>query len=463
VIKKIDYILLSSYIVWGSTFNNEYESIKAIKENYPNKKIILGEVAVHYNSLESEYINEATKNINDVNWNPEFQALITHQYMQFLSKLFPDKETGMYWWEIGQLYIGKLSWASNEGINFYKAIDSHKKWKDVNNWSQMNCFDNNAIALPSLDAISNFERNIESNDYNHFSPIEYFGFNTNSYNEKIKMFYEQIKFSWPNFFIKLDLNKIIYDKNNISINDKDIDVEIYLNEENVSQEELKNKVINKVKNEFRSLMYSQITFKDFKYDLKTNIGSITLSSNENSFYYKNFAELKFKVYNEYLTNTIDLTSRNIKIAKNDKQWYLKIINELKSQPNYAFGDQIWKYLNISGGGTDDNNIWLYDENKSVNRDAEFFLLKNDQIRMSTNKVDNDILNNNKIWIDDFSKYDFVGNNTIYFAIRKGINDINLEYNIPSTFSQVGKESWKYIDLLVYKYRTLPVLCRQLKI
>ncbi|MDE6289360.1 MAG: hypothetical protein K2L64_01185, partial [Ureaplasma sp.] len=53
-------------------------------------------------------------------------------------------------------------------------------------------------------------------------------------------------------------------------------------------------------------------------------------------------------------------------------------------------------------------------------------------------------------IDDFSKYDFVGNNTIYFAIRKGINDINLEYNIPSTFSQVGKESWKYIDLLVYK-------------
>ena len=160
---------------------------------------------------------------------------------------------------------------------------------------------------------------------------------------------------------------------------------------------------------------------------------------------------QIKVYNEYLTNTIDLTDNIIDISKNDNSWYKKIINFLNSQKDYAFGSQIWDYLKISGGATDDDNIWLYDNNKNVNRNTEFFLLKNDQIRLSNNKVDYDILNKNKIWINNFNNYK-TGKNNIYFAVRKGISDLNLENSTNSTFFEVGTESWKYIDLLIYKLK-----------
>ena len=69
--------------------------------------------------------------------------------------------------------------------------------------------------------------------------------------------------------------------------------------------------------------------------------------------------------------------------------------------------------------------------------------------MYDNLVYFDVLNKNKFWIDNFKNYKN-GERTIYFAIRKAINSLDVDSNTVSTYEQVGKYQWKYIDLLVYK-------------
>ena len=198
-------------------------------------------------------------------------------------------------------------------------------------------------------------------------------------------------------------------------------------------------------------MYNQIDFSNFSYNQETNIGEIKLNAKNNSFYYKENSQiiLKFKVFPKYLSDTVDLSSNVIDISKDDNSWYKTIIEKLKSQSNYAFDNQIWKYLNIKGGANNDNNIWLYDENKNVNRDAEFFLLNSDEVRKTNNKIDFDVLQKQKFWVDNFKNWD-IGNHDIFFAIRKSIYGIDWEKDTQSTYSQVGAESWKYTDILIYK-------------
>lgn len=447
-----DSIQFSFYLIYRKTLNTLPEQFNLIRSTFPNQKLYMGEVSLAFSGKEDTNINEAGISWSIGNdWNPEIQAFTMFQHMQLLSKLLPDIETGFYWWEIGQLYIGRLSWATKEGIKYFKG-NNYSTWKDINNWSSNICFDKNAIALPVLDVISHFERNINLENYDVYKP-DYFKINLgnkiDSYD--LNYFIKKINFLWPKNFDKKDLSKILFDKNNKSAIDNEIDIEIYLN--NQLDKFNENLVINEIEKQYISLMYNQINFSDFEYNNSTNIGSIKLTAKDNSFYYipGSNITLKFKVYNEYLINTIDLTNNIIDISKNDNFWYKKIINFLNSQKDYAFGSQIWNYLKISGGATDDDNIWLYDNNKNVNRNAEFFLLKNDQIRLSNNKVDYDILNKNKIWVNNFNNYK-TGINDIYFAVRKGINDLNLENSTNSTFSEVGTESWKYIDLLIYKLK-----------
>ena len=451
-----DSIQFSFYMLYDYELNWLPKQFELIRQEFPNQKLYMGELSLVFSSQENQNINQGTQgNGINANWDPEIQALVTFQHMQLLSKLLPDIETGCYWWEIGQLYIGRFSWATKEGIEYFKGEDyKEKNFQDVNDWSSNICFDKNGIALPVLDVFKDFERNPELSEWNIYEPNSYFELDSygNLTKTDFNFFVKQIKFLWRKDFIKKDLSKMFYDKKGASAEVQDIDLEIYLNNKKTTIDE--NLVIKKIKEEYISLMYNQIDFSDFSYDENTKIGQIKLSGSENSFYYKNDSSiiLKFKVFPEYLTNTIDLTSNTINISKTDNLWYKKIISFLKNQKTTGdFGTQIWDYLNIKGGGTDDDNIWLYDENKQVNRDAEFFLLSTDKIRRSSNKVDYDILKEQKFWIDNFKNYK-TGIHDVYFAIRKAVHEINWEYDTKSTFSEIGAESWKYTDILIYKLK-----------
>ena len=454
IFQQIDTLQISLHIAYKWTLLNLYDIIKNITDKYYWLDIYLGEISVPYTSAETTNINQTTIANDTGTWTPEIQALVIFQSLQFLSKLFPTNEIGFYWWEIGQIYVGRESWATKAGMESYNNID-YKSWQDINNWTEMTCFDRNGIALPSLDVIKNFERNYEKENVVIVDKLQdYFQFLNNSNSIQSKYFYENINFLWPKNFNKKDLSKLLFDKYNQSAITQQIDIELYLNNKTLNNKQLEELLIQKIKDEYISLMFSQISFSNFVYDDFNKTGEITLVANPDSFYYVSNSQIKltFKVYDAYLSNTIDLTQQSIEINRNDNLWYKKIISFLKNQklPN-DFGTQIWDYLKITGGASDDDNIWLYDNNKNVNRNAEFFLLSQDKIRLANNKVDSTVLDENKFWIANFQNYSN-GENIVYFAIRKGINSIDWENNINSTFYDVGSESWKYIDLLIYKLK-----------
>ena len=460
-INEVDTIQLSSYIVYGTTLDKLYNDIETIKKRLPNKKIVIGELAMPYTSQEYGYINDGstgvvnTKKPDYIDYSPEIQALFMYQYMQFLSKILPNMETGFYWWEIGSLYIGKSSWATKIGME--SIPHRSENWRDVNNWASLTGFDRNAIALPVLDVINNFSRNWNENNQ-VYKPHEIVNIIDN--NDTFQnVFYKNINFLYPSNFVKNDLSKICVNLSNHNANDLDIDINIHINKYELDKylnsysfnEILEYIVIDEIKKEFDSIMYDQVNFSNFNYDKDSKIGEVTISAKDNSFYYLGSNTFKFQIHDKYYTNTIDLTNTIIDIDKNSNEWFKNIINVIKNQENWAFSNQIWNTFGIEGGANENNEIWLWDKNKYVNRNPEFFLLNNDAIRMYNNKVDSNILNNHKFWIDSFEQYS-IGTHDVYFAIRKGLNDINWEYNILSTYSQVGKESWQYIDILIYKIR-----------
>ncbi len=462
-IKYVDTIYISSYVVYHHTFNKLYNVLKVLKDNCPNKKIIIGEVAVPYTSQDYGYINDASSGVVNENkpdyfeYSPEIQSLITYQYMQLMSKLFPNIETGMYWWEVGYLYTGRAAWSTKAGLDYLSSMDMrNREFEDVNNWSTLTCFDRNGIALPVMDVINNFSRTID-NTYNIFNPNDIVDIYDNESSPK-NVFYKEINFAYPKNATKYNLANICYDKNNQNASNKIYDCEIHLNKYDYQDylnmytfdQILENIVILELQNEFDSIMYDQVVFDNFKYDNYSSTGEITISAKPNSFYYYGSITFKFKLHDSYYANTIDLSNQVININRNSNTWYHDIINVLKSQPDYAFGKQIYDYLNVSGGATDNNDIWLYDSDKQVNRNPEFFLLYNDQIRLYDGTVDVNILNSNKYWLNNFSELNNQNINTIYFGIRKAINSIDYTYNTPSTFQQVGKESWQKVDLLIYK-------------
>lgn len=463
VIKEIDTIQLSSYLVYSYTLNQLFDCIMHVTNKYPAKKIVVGEVSIPFTSYDYGFLNDGSAGLANKNkpnyfdYSPEIQALITYQYMQLISRLLPNIETGFYWWEIGYQYVGRSTWATMEGMKYLTSIDNSKH-NDISNWSSNTCFDKNHIALPVLDTISNFTRNPDFNEYQKYEPSTIVNMIDNQNSEK-NIFYKLINFNYPKQATKLQLSKICYNTDNINASDLDIDLNIYLNQYDYEKyllnynlnEILKFIVTSEFKKDFDSIMFDQIEINNFVYDEWEKIGSFTINAKANSFYYKGSNTFKFKVHDSYYQNTIDLTNTVIEIDKTNNEWYKDIINALKLQENWAFGKQIWDTFGIEGGASEDNTIWLWDPNKYTNRNAEFFLLDNDQIRLHNNKVDFDVLKEHKIWIDNFSKYNS-GEHEIYFAIKKGLNDIVWEYDIPSTYSQVGKESWKYVDLLVYKLK-----------
>lgn len=457
-----DTIQLSSYVAYGCTFDKFYEELKILKDTLPNKKLVIGEVTIPFTSQEYGFLNDGSAGVVNgkkpdyFDYSPEIQSLIMYQYMQFISKMFPNIETGFYWWEVGYLYTGRSTWATKEGMEYLPDIDKNTHY-DISNWAGMTCFDRNGIALPVLDVINNFSRTTKEDDI-IYKPNDVINVYENSDNSK-NVFYKQINFIYPSSAPKYNLEQICYDKNNANAIDKEYDIEIHLNKYNYSDylthydfnQILEYIVILELKNEFDSIMYDQVEFDNFEYDPDIQEGQITIRAKDNSFYYFGNITFKFKIHNSYYTNTIDLTNQTININKNSNDWFRDIISVINSQQDWAFGKQIYDTLGVSGGANDNNDIWLWDGNKCADRNAEFFLLDSDNIRMYNNKVDYDVLNQHKFWIDNFAEYNS-GEHEIFFAIRKGLNDIDWEYNIPSTYSQVGKESWKYVDLLVYKLK-----------
>lgn len=457
-----DTIQISSYIIYRSTFDDLYETLLLVHKYYPNKKIVLGETSIPYSSSDYGYLNdgsagEINRNKPDnVNYSPEIQSLILFQYMQLLSKMFPNFETGFYWWEIGYLYIGRSSWATKEGMEYLPFLNK-KNTFDMSNWGSLTGFDRNGIALPMLDVVKNFNRQWRDNNV-IYRPNEIINIIDDS-DTKQNIYYKNINFLYPFDSNKFDLSKICFNLSNNNANDLDIDVNIHINKYDYSKylnnynyfEILKQIVIKEIQSEFDSIMYDQVNFLNFTYDSESKIGEITICAKDNSFYYVGSNTFKFKIHDTYYSKTIDLTNTSINIDKKSNSWFKVIINFLNNQDGWAFGKQIYEYFGIEGGANDNNEIWLWDPNKYVNRNPEYFLLTNDAIRMYNNKVDFDVLNQNKFWIDNFSKYSN-GEHIIYFAIKKGQNNIDWDYDIKSTFSQVGKESWKYVDLLVYKIK-----------
>ena len=232
-LKVVDTIQLSNYVIYlYGTFKDFVDKIKKIQELYPNKKIVLGEVAIPYSSIDYGYLNDGSSGFPNnkkpkyVDWSPEIQALIMSQYMQIISQLLPNIETGFYWWEPAYLYVGRSTWSTKVGLQYLSSKNSEsKKYSDISNWSLMGCFDRNGIALPVLDIIHSFSRE----DTNTYKPCDIVNI-LDQKDTSTNIFYKLVNVKFNNIDCqKQDLSKIFYSLLNENPNDSDIDLEIYLN------------------------------------------------------------------------------------------------------------------------------------------------------------------------------------------------------------------------------------------
>ncbi|MDE6289310.1 MAG: arabinogalactan endo-1,4-beta-galactosidase, partial [Ureaplasma sp.] len=221
-VRQCDSIHFSFYLQYAYQINVLPKEFEFVRKEFPNQKLYMGEVTYMYSSHGYENINQSGITADDIsnsNWDSEFQALTMFQNMQLLSKLLPDIETGFYWWEIGELYLGRFSWSTKEGFSYYRDWDyKERNYQDSNDWSSSTCFDKNGIALPVLDVINNFERNPNLSEYDVYDTNKYF--NTNKYENlfeiDLKYFIGKINFLWPKNFAKKDLSKLFINKLNQS-------------------------------------------------------------------------------------------------------------------------------------------------------------------------------------------------------------------------------------------------------
>ena len=458
VIEEVDNIYLSFYpnMSKDPQDNIYFQLIRKIqlyKEFFPNQNIYLGEFSLPFKSREEYLINTnnalSIGNTKISDGSPVSQFKLLYDCMNVLSNILPNEETGLYWWEPAFLAEGRLSWTTKEGIKHllpYESLGEYiSNFKDINNNSSMTMFDTNAIVLPSLYAYDFFERNanLEKNNVIKASEICSTINDSEIINSKAQILVNKN-------FNKIDLQNALYeDYSNIKYTSNKI-LNLYI--DNIKNEkDFENEITNLLKKYYSSLSLDQIEYSDFNFDKTSRIGSVKLVAKKKSFLYKGSITISFKI-NDYISTTIDLQNSPITIKANDNQWYSQIIAYLKSLPNWQFDNDIYNHLHIKGGANDDNAIWLWDEQKGVSRNAEFFLLKNDKIMNQNSSVEFDLLNQNKVWVDKLEDRYSKGEHEIYFAIKKGLNDLNLEWDIDSTFSQIGLESWKDVDILVYKVK-----------
>lgn len=453
--EQIDGIHFSFYPLFynQNAFENFVINIKKINEKYPYLELYVGEFAVNYlNSNQFYLLNQGTlfeKYIeNHWNLNVEKSNKLVYDIMNSLSNLLPNIKTGIYYWEPANIMVGSNSWATKSGLQFLDNYEDVSNYKDINNWSANCLFDTNGIALPSLEIIKQFSRKPKINDFDIYQTEDIAG-QWSKQNRIDKTIVNESNFIFNKDFTKLDLKDVfIKDYANLVYSDDQV-IEIYLNE---TSDSIENELIKKIKYFYSSIMYKFIEFKNYWISDDGTWGSIEAYATNNNYYYKGNIKFYFNVHQKYFKNTqtINNLSNAIEIKSNDQKWYEKIIERLKNQDDWKFGDDIYEFLKVSGGARDDNSLWLWDENKKCDRDAEFFLLDNDEIRYKNNTVNYNVLSKHKIWVDTLGQRYSKGKHKIYFAIRKQIKDLDLKYNIDSTYSQVGIESWKYVDVLIYE-------------
>ncbi len=447
IMEDVDTVHFSFYPFWSAQlFETNFSIIKEFNNKYPNIELVIGEFSHEWSKNDSILTNQihSYKSYDNFNYSVLEQVKITQTMMMFISNLLPNIKTGFYYWEPADISVGSSSWATEEGIKYFGKINEGRNWKTVNNWWATGLFDTNGIALPTLEIIKQFER-IDNNISNIFKYDEILDpIIKKSYLDKLIFLNTNFKFNKN--FKKINIKNIMmFNYSNKLFTENDA-YNIYQPE--ILDNDIEDFLIQKIKYDFNSLMYEQLEFKNF--NLQDNKGQIILKAKDNSFYYEGSMIINFVIHNSWYNDTIYLSDDLIEIDSNDKNWYEKIIQRLKEQPNWKFENDIYKYLKISGGAREDNSIWLYDENKKVNRSAEFFLITNDKVRYKNGLVNYNVLNKKKYWINSLGEKYKKGTFQIYFGIRKEIKEYDPIYNIPSTFSQIGTESWKQIDLLVYK-------------
>lgn len=458
---NIDIIGVSYYPFW--TFNLEGLSNRILNfwKKF-NKEIIFEEFSTQYTSSSTGYTGDMnlTTYGNRVPTTTSGQVVILNAFLNQISKLSPDKETGFYYWEPGWLYVGKQTWANQSGIN-YKSQSNNSDWKYGYNWTNQGMFDANGIMLPSLKVLKNFERN-PKNNYKYLSisswaiddlvnPIR------NEWGTYDDNLIKNIKLIWNPFVEKTNIYEELYKDYNTKFSN-----EIYYLVDDINTHLSNEKIISLLKDSYKRIMWHDITIDKIEYNPLKHSYTVHLNT-DSSFYYKGNAIVTIKI-KEYESNSIDLTNQELSIDKNDANWTNKIFEFIDKQNNkndFSLETSINNFFNLKGGISNSDyakGIWLYDEINDVNRYQDWYILKTDKIFINKTSTEYEKLNTEKYnWPLNNLNDLFKENNrniNFYFGITIKLASSNEkeknETGNSITYLDVGKESWQYPNILIFK-------------
>lgn len=463
--KLIDVLGITWYPFWNSNLDVLYDLLVNFYSTF-NKEIIIEEYSMPYTQDDTGYIGDLifkdSPYEGKISVGASSQMVMMNSFLNTISKASPNLKTGFYYWEPAWIRSGYSTWATPEGIKYANKNDYEKYYnnKDGFNWSSLGLFDQNGIMLPHAKVLKNFKRISDDNDVSISLGSQFVKDIINPKADPFS-FYNTYIISNTNLLndvenpiIKTPIkSELIRDFDNVYSDT----INVYYNTN--KNEYTKDQIIDLIKKTYPRIAYYQINFSDFNKDENGNY-SIVLNANEDSFLYTGSVQINI-VQNQYISNSIDVTTNELSIKSTDKEWYKKLFEQLLTDTsiNQNIGSIIYDALNITGG-IEEDKIWLYDNVNNVDRYTDWLLLKTDQLYEydSNNKlvVDYNYLNQNTFdWKQTLDKNNLVDNQYLYFGIKKQINDI--EWNKdgsykPSTYNLVGKESWLKIDLLIFKFK-----------
>ncbi|BAC44423.1 hypothetical protein D8X55_03710 [Malacoplasma penetrans] len=459
--ENLDIVGVTYYPFWSLNLEKFRQDFSSFWTKL-GKEIIFEEYSTPYTSDNTGYTGDLDykTNSNSIPTTSSGQVVMLNAFLNLISQLTPDKETGFYYWEPGWLYKGKQTWASQSGINYITNSDKSLDWKYGYNWSNQGLFDRNGIMLPSLKVLKNFERNpIDYYQFNFFSwvisdlvnPIKN---DWGAYNDQLL---KQIDLFWNKNTKKSEINKELFKDYDGSFSNH---IDYFTSD--LSKELSNDEIMLLVKKTYKRIMWNDLTISNISYDSINNSYKVEIDTN-NSFYYFGIANIVINI-KDYWSKSVDLSNEEISIEKSDTNWASKIFEFINSQDNknsFNLDQTIWKYFNLKGGISNQDfssGLWLYDEINSKNRYSNWAILKTDKIYVNENSTEISKLNNEKYeWPNDGLKDIFNNNNTndnLYFAIdlklaagnEKEKNDTGNSV----TYLDVGKESWQYPKILVFK-------------
>lgn len=462
--KNVDIIGISYYPFWQKNLKGVSNAVLNFWQKF-NKEIIFEEYSNPYTSSNTGYTGDIDLKdySNKVPTTASGQTVMLNAFLNQISELNPDKETGFYYWEPGWLYTGKQTWSNQEGIDYKMQNNTSLNWSYGYNWTNQGLFDRNGIMLPALKILKNFERN-PKNNYSHLS-ISSWAINDlvnpvkdewSTYNDDLL---KNTKLIWNPSLYKNDISKELYiDYNGLFSNE----INYYIEDTNTKPS--KDQIISFLKDSYKRIMWQDISINNIKYNDSDNSYSLTLNTNS-SFYYKGSANITIKL-KQYESNSIDLTSQELSISKNESDWASKIFEFIHNQStnktnNFNLESSIKKYLNLKGGSNTDykKGIWLYDDTNGFDRYSDWHILKTDKIFINETSTEYDKLNKEKYdWpstnLGDIFTDNSNNNQTFYFGITIKLaasnNKEKEETGNSVTYLDVGKEPWKYPNILLFK-------------